>query len=483
MIQRLPFLFLLLWVVQACPTRPTSPVRNPPNPPLPAPAAQTDSSIRFLAGYPATLLYALDAVAGERNRAAGYRQWLVGDERVPWLDAYAERRRGWGAAMRPDHGGGAPAFEVCGWETDEIEQAIRCIEGVVPAAERAVAVTAIREADSRLRPKWPELSRHMTAMLPELEEELRTTRAAGLFRTLRSEAGLVENVPLRFNVVLVAKPPGSRSFARQAGQFLVHEVSPDETVGGLLAIAFHEIAHLAHFMSPRREEMERAFLRHGDRGRIAANIWDEVVATAFGNGLAAEQIDPAFRIDRSFYSDRWVDNVGRALYREWKAAPSVRLGPELATRLVQLTDREWPEDQRPMSRYLWGVTIHAQDRALSRELLRGVDYRSASRMSPIDDAVPSGPELPPWAPRIVLMTVDELSRRPALVARAGIPPTSWEAALSGNDGAVFRHDDADGALILVIVARSADALRTAAHAFARLPRMVAAGWTPISAPG
>lgn len=445
------------------------------------PTARVSSTIRFRAGYPATLLYALDAAAGERNRDAGYRAWFGADATAPWLAAYRERRRSWGEPVRPDHGGGAPAFEVCAWEAATLEEAIRCIEGVVPEPERPLAVAAIRAADQQLAPRWPELSAPLIAMQPALERELGAARAAALLRTLHREARLADDAALQFNVVLVAKPAGPHAYARQAGQYLVHEVGPDETVGALLAVAFHETAHLAHSMSPRRAAMERAFLGHGDSRLLAATVWDEVVATAFGNGLAAAQLDPAFRVDRAFYSDPWIDALGRALFREWQAGLDVRLGPELAAHLVQLVDREWPVDQRPLARYLWYVTIHVQDRALGREALRGVAYRSAARFSPIEDELPAGPDLPPWAPRLVLVTVDELVQRPALAARVAMPPASWNEALAAGPAAVYRHDDDAGGPVFVVVGRDVPALQAAVAAFVGLPRMVAPGWSALPA--
>ncbi len=437
------------------------------------------SSIRFHASYPATLLYALDGAAGESNRDAGYRAWLVGDEPAPWLDAYAERRRAWGEAVRPDPGGGAPAFDVCGWEARELDEAIRCIENVVGPEDRDIATRALREADRRLRGRWSEVGPRITGLLPVLERALRSPKATALLDQLRRESALPADVPLRFEVVLVAKPPGDHTYARQAGVFLVHEVGSQDPAEEILPIAFHEIAHLAHAMSPRRQEMERAFLAYGEQGWLAANVWDEVVATAFGNGLAGEQLDPGFRAERRFYSDRWVDRLGRALYREWRGGLDVRLGPDLAGTLARLVEREWPEGDRALGRFLWYVNVHAPDRDIARLALRGVAYRSASRMTPIDDALPAGPDQPSWAPHYVLITADELARRESLLARAGITRGSWEEPLARGEAAVFRHDDTGGA-VFVVVARTGAALGGAASAFTKRSRMVPPGWTALS---
>jgi hypothetical protein len=433
--------------------------------------------MKFVATYPATLLYALDGAAGLRNHDPGYRAWLVGNERPGWLADYAAHRDSWQGVVRDDAGGGAPTFDVCGWTTQTLEETRKCLDDVVPWTEHAILEKALDEADQRLSPKWPAIEAHLTSLTAELARSLATQTAGELFQKLRREASLSDDTPLRFNVVVVGKPPSNHSYARQVGGYLVHEAGGDETSGGLLGVAFHEMAHLAHHMSPERPALDRSFLALGDSGRLAANVWDEVVATAFGNGLAAEAFDPAFRVGESFYADEHLDAVGRALYLEWKAGLDVRLGPSLAKDLTRLVDANWSPDERPVGRYLWYVAISAEAQSTLAGALDGIDARSAYRTQPIDDAMAAPSGLPPWAPRVVLATVDELVAHRNLVARTGIPEGSWTSAVDAHRAAAFRRTDPDGTLLFVIVAKDPESLGKAMPDFARLGHMVEDGWT------
>lgn len=472
-------LLLAIHLAACSSTRVTTPTDNSGAAPPANDAGETrpPSSLTFVATYPATLLYALDGAAGERNHDEGYRAWIVGDAEPQWIQDYARRRKAWGARRRPDAGGGAPAFDVCGWTAPTLDEAIACLEDVVPEADRPTLRTALREADKMLSPKWPEIEAHLATLMPELEAKLASPDAAYLTRILRREASLPDETPIHFQTVLVGKPPGSHSYARQTGEYLLHEVDEKDTAGSLLGTAFHEMAHLVHSMSPVRNAFEEEFMPLGDHGRLAANVWDEVVATAFGNGLAAEKFDPSFSAKSSFYADAPIDALGHALYENWKAGVDVRLDRALAERLTEWVDTSWPTDENSVGRYLWTVTVSAQDRTALEGALEGVRYRAASRTRPIDDRIAAAAGFPPWSPRVVLATSADLVAHPALVARVTMPAGSWEPALDGHRGAVFRRTESDGTILFVVVAPDVTALRIAMPAFTRLPRMVDEGWT------
>jgi hypothetical protein len=422
-------------------------------------------------------MYALDGAAGLPKHDPGYRAWLFGDDEPKWLATYAKRRDSWTRPWHDDAGGGASEFDTCGWTTETFDELRACLEEVVPSEDLPTLSVALSDTHAHLSAKWPLIEERLKKLGVELTAALATEPALDLVRKLRREASLADETELRFSLVLVGKPPGSHSYARQMGAHLVHEVSPSETSGGLLGVAFHEMAHLAHRMSPERPALEAAFVLLGDSGRLAGNAWDEVVATAFGNGLAAEAFDPAFRVSGSFYDDELLDALGRALYLEWRAGQEVRLGAPLAARLTRLVDANGWAERSPVGRYLWYLVVTAERSSTLAKALDGIDTRSAYRSRPIDDTMSARVGLPPWAPRVVLATVDELAAHPALVARTEIPEKSWTSALLGHRAAAFRRTDASGALMFVIVANDATALESAMPEFAALPRMVPEGWT------
>ncbi len=436
-----------------------------------APARAGEPEIRVSAGFPATLLYALDAAAGERNRDAGYRAWIVdGDENPEWLRAYAARRRLWNG-VGPQAREGAPSYEICAWESADLEPFVACVREALPSGDAEVAERALRAAAARLGPRWPALRRRVDRLVPPLEAALRGDGVRALLAELRASTGLAEDARLDVRVVLVAKPDSRHWFGHQWGPYMVHEVGRGDAPGPLLAAAMHEVAHLAHARSPWRASMEAAFAELGDDGLFVANAWDEAVATAFGNGLAAARLDPGFREDAQFYADPVVDALGRALYRAWREGGTRALGPALAADLVRLARAAVPAEKRTVDRHLWYATVYGKARDA---LLRAVRYRNAAQFLELHDDVPAGRGLPPWAARVVLATRDELAARPALLARLGVDAPALDAALD-RGAAVLRPD----AALFVVVARAGAELKAAARAFSKLPKLPARGWTPL----
>lgn len=431
-----------------------------------APASDVaESRIVIDTGYPATLFYALDAAAGVRNRDSGYRAWLYeGDQPPEWLTSYAARRTTWTATV-DDSGGGTPAVEACARHAASVTDALTCMERVVPESDRPILETAAKHADERVAPHYRRAAPQLVSLAGEMRGALASSDARALFATLRHEAALEADAPLRFEVILVAKPDGAHSYAMQSGESLVHEVGSDETSGDLLAVAFHEIAHLAHRQSPRRRALEEAFVALGDDGLFASNMWDEAVASAFGNGLAGERFRRDFSPDQPLYADRRVAALGRALYMQWRGGADVVLGPELAAWLTETARAQTPPSARTMGDLMWSVVATAESSAPLKALLRGVPYRSASRRTPIDDDLSLGATDPLTATRVVLATAGELAQHPQLRARFLLDEGD---VLGGASSRVVRRP-ADGPLEVLLVASTADELLRASSALARAP--------------
>ena len=250
-----------------------------------------------------------------------------------------------------------------------------------------------------------------------------------------------------------------------AGTFLVHEV-PRARRAARLAIAFHG----------SRTSLTSCPATGGDGSRIphAGRRWvprrqrlDEVVATAFGNGLAGERFDP-----RSVRSDRSTTSLDRrARHRAVRALAGrldVRLGPELAEELVSLAEGRWPDDRRPAGRYFWYVTVFAEDASSSAT-------RSRGRVPSVSRIAPSTTRCRAATPGCLLGAEGgagdrgQLAARPALAARAGVPGGSWEAVLA--EGTRPSTDTrSDGTLVFTLVARPPR--RSGADAACAPPSMV-----------
>lgn len=428
-------------------------------------ASPSGATISVSAAYPATLFYALDAASGVRNRDPGYRAWIHdGDTPPAWLTAYTDARRRW-TATTEDAGGGELVIERCARRSTTTADAVRCMKTVVPAEDHPVLDRAVAEADARVSAHYAAAAVRLEGMAHEMKRGLSSQDAAALFHTLRHEASLADDAPLRFEVVLVAKPPGAHSFAVQAGESLVHETGPEETSGSLLGVVFHEIAHLAHHQSPARRAMEEAFVALGDDGLFAAGLWDEVVATAFGNGLAAERFEAGFSPERPMYADARVSRVGAALYRHWRAGGDVVLGPELAAWLTRAANDAVPPRERRLGDLMWSVVATAEERAPLDRFLRAVPYRSASRRRPLVAPLEAEDRDMISATRVTFATVADLSRHPALFQHFALAPTD---VLAGAPARIVRRKSA-GPLELLVVGADADALAGAADSLAKQP--------------
>lgn len=431
----------------------------------PVSSSAAASPIVIRSTYPATLFYALDAASGVRNRDRGYRAWLYdGEQAPPWLTRYAERRATWTTTFE-DSGGGMLAIERCARRAESVADAIACMKRVVPAGDHEVLETAAALADERVGPHYRAAAAQLVTIAREMRRALAGKDAQELFAILRHEAALPADVPLDFEVVLVAKPDGAHSYAMQSGESLVHEVGRDESSGDLLAIAFHEIAHLAHHRSPRRRALEEAFVALGDDGLFASNSWDEAVASAFGNGLAGARFQRDFSSERPFYDDRRVAALARALYTRWQGGADVVLGPKLAKWLTETSREQTPPSTRTMGDLMWSVVATSETRAPLDVLLKGVPYRSASRRTPIDDVITLGDTDPVTATRVVLVTANELAQHPKLRARFAID----DADVVGDVPYRVVRRDTDGPLEVLVVAANAQELVRASSALARTP--------------
>lgn len=423
----------------------------------------------------ATTMWALDAAAGVRNRDPHLREWLAlaDGEEPPWLAAYRERRDHWTATLRDD---GTPAFLACALESETREALDTCLGAVLSAEDLAVARVAIDEADRRIEPHWARLRDHLETLAARMRAGIESDEGRALLALLRHESSLGE-IPLRFEVVLVATPDDELSRAQQLGTILPCEVDTNAEAPTLLGIAFHEIAHLAHARSPGRAAMDAAFAAQGDDGVLAAVVWDEAVACAFGNGLAQARFDPDFDpASESYYADPVIDRLGHVLHHEWAGGADVVVGADLATHLSTLVQREVPASERTFDRYLWYLSLYADSVDVVRAG-RPAGRRSFSGHAPVEDALPRDPDQPPWAPRLAVMTASALAERPVL--RASLGMSDADATPPGGAASIWRGRGTDGSLVFGVVVRDeAEAAAAAARAVA-LPSLPPAGWSSL----
>jgi len=137
--------------------------------------ARRAKRIRFdvSAGYPATLLYALDGAAGERNHDPGYRDFLLGtgSAEPSWLVDWRERRPRWSRFV-DDADGGRQPFRVCSYESQSVESLKDCLAKNVEPGDVPIIGAALREADRLLRPRFDSLATKLANDVKEIDRLL-----------------------------------------------------------------------------------------------------------------------------------------------------------------------------------------------------------------------------------------------------------------------------------------------------------------------
>jgi hypothetical protein len=449
-----------------------------------APAAAGAPRLVFeiSARYPASLAYALDRVAVARGGSdLRYRQWLFGADAVTlpdWFTAYATRRASWRATRDSGNGPYEP-YSVCSHCAETQAALLECAQQLLEPSDFALARTAWEQADTLLHPRWLALEPVMLQWQRELQAITSGPQGRELAQLLARSAQLPDDEQLQFQVVLVAKPRSDESRANQAGGYLVMEVSDERPAISEAHVLFHEIAHLAARHAPGRPALERAFVGHGSAGVVAAGLWSEAFATAFGNGMAAERLAPGFTPERSFYQDEAIDALGHALYRHWRAGGKVTLDASLGKLLLQLLDSAWPRERWRLSDVMSRVVAFSEDRESGALLRAGLRAQSMYLSSPVPPELSLPESLSPPAPRLILATLHTLRERPDVLRLLHLELASASAQVSASGPSLYWVDDDSGPALLLTGATT-ESLQAATRAFVGLQRLPPPGWTSLA---
>ncbi len=456
-----------------------APAPNPPAADVKPPIVQLD--FRVSAAYPATVLYALDRASSPADER--YVRWLFGDAQPPdWFVGYEARRGTWrGSAGSGDTQ--ADAYAACGYGAETLEALLECATPLLSAADLELARTALQNAAGVLQPAWLELQPVLQRGQHELQQLTSGEVGERMGQFLLQAAQLPLDQPLSFEVVLVARPSGGRvSRARQSDRHLVLELGADQAAASRVHIVFHELAHLAAQRAPRREELEQAFVGRGLPGLLAANLWNETFATAFGNGLVARAFDPRAPGERPLYENSAIDALARAVWSSWEAGVRPTLDARFSEQMLQALASAWPRERWRPADLLARVMVLSDDEAAGAALRQGI------RPSWLHQEVPLPAELPPPAgssrrtPLLIAATLDTLQRRPDVMLRFELDPREVTLEVTRH-GASLYWLAGDDDVRLLIAAPDRDALRDAARSFAGLQPLPEPGWTALHAAG
>lgn len=454
-------------------------------PPAVATAAESEPQhgIEVIAPYPASLVYALDGAIGEIRHAAGYDALLglAPLERPSWLVAYRDVRAPLRGKEEDDDGWYSP-FTRCSYVARGLDDFLRCTRPIVLDAAPRIE-QAIREADARMSPRWASIEPELRTFGDKLATAVEGKHADDLLLRLRGISAIGADVPLNFRVVLVAKAPGGKNYAHQEGAFLVLEVSKELRPERSAAIVYHEIAHLAFHRSRGVDELEKALAAEGERGVVAGNLWEEGLASAFGNGIAAAKVDPRFHEADAMYADPAIDGMGHVLYRrlleEGQGGEKVVLGAPLAKMLVQALDDAWPKSRWRIHDVLQRVVIFSETQELARTFGDHARTIASYAKSPLGDDLDRAPKAPPGTPRFVIASLPALLAAKSMMGELGVSAADLQARLKGAKAVVRWTYDAAGVPVVLLVGRDLHETEAALVRWADADALPKGAWTAL----
>jgi hypothetical protein len=440
-------------------------------------AATREEGIHVSIPRAASLVYALDGAAGEIRHASGYPAMLGIEGEPAWLSAYRAARAELRGQVEDEDGWYTPLTR-CSYEHGDVDDFLRCAKPV--AGEHFPAIeAAVREADAHLAPKWEATSNELALFGKELERACASQTADALLARLREISSLPAGVPLSFQVVLVSKPMGGKNHAHQEGAFLVLEASKEMRAARLSSVVFHEIAHLAFHRAPAAvSALESSLAERGDVGVVAGNLWEESLASAFGNGIAAEKLDAEWHETDSMYADPAVDAVGHALFRRMRAGETFTLS-SAAGKVAEVVDTAWPRARWRLRDVLQRVVLFADDPEIARTFAVRVRAIASYTKAPYGDDLDRAAKAPPGTPRLVLTSAGSLKKRKNVLSELGLTTKEIDKRLASSPAFLRWTHDARGIPLVVVVGRDASSTRAAVDKWSSAETLPTTEWTSL----
>lgn len=322
------------------------------------------------APYVATLMTALAAVSGGSafSRASRWAPWVApwDKDRPHWMKEFG--KISWRLRSSPYYRhlvGGGKHYEMCGYYDVTVKELIACLKALSPPIYHEVIETAVRRMDEKLRPHWDVHHQYLQKFSVELTTIINTPATIDLIYRLREFWDLKDEIPLSFETVLVLTPPNAK-YLEAGGQHnaghLVLAVNPEADVSLHRDVFFHELCHLGQNHTRYQGAFEGGLNQETAGAPIAARYWGEVVASAFGSGIAAERFEGSFDVTKKrFYYHPWIDPLGREFYLYWRRHPELRFGVESGRAMSLLAQKIRPPAKWVLSEHLARLFLIAED--------------------------------------------------------------------------------------------------------------------------
>jgi hypothetical protein len=209
-----------------------------------------------------------------------------------------------------------------------------------------------------------------------LQDKLDQKTVRGLIQSFARfyDTALPDDYPIYLNLFFRPASGNAHTNGTQFENHAVVEFLPSEDAGLRLSVVIHELCHFFYTSGTdaHRRALSLSFANLQDPFSLAGwNILNEALATALGNGIAAETLlDPAvfkkrLESDRGFYNDAAIDAAAKAilpLLQNQMAAGKILYDPGFAGSYMSALEQKMPELLQMPARLLTElVIIHDQE--------------------------------------------------------------------------------------------------------------------------
>ena len=433
-------------------------------------------TLQVQASYTATLVYALDGAIGTPRHNPGYLDWLLGPGLgLPsWLLEYQQRRAELATLVDDGRGPHEPYLRAA-YEADNLDDLLLRLQQQLAPELYSVVHKALLQADRHLSGRWPPMQRMLDDGCRSLQELLESEGGKQVLRELALTTD-VDPVELDAQVLLIAKPTSSLSFAHHQGGTILLEWSPTEDSRKNAGLLFHELAHLALHRSQASEQVEQSLAGVDQVGIVAANYWNEVWATTFGNGYAAWKLNPAFNLDDSFYNHPAIDALARDLFLRTLPHRALELDATFAQDLLETMQAVWPTPRWRMKDLFFRHVSMGDSADVLRNFSQRMQSAWASGRAPLVNAWHRPAHAPPHAPRVLLATLASLTTKAPLLRELNLSPPELQFRLSQRRAICHLGLDSDNVPWLLLVARDSTTLERVVESLDPEMPVPAPGW-------
>lgn len=399
-----------------------------------APRAPDAIRFRVDAGYPATLYYVIDNMAGGSFRASAY-YWEFWRKRYGLGDgdrAALERYRGLRDAFEAGRGdGGAWALLFAG--SRDLDEVWAKAAERLPAKDARALKAVVLRFDRKFRPYWNKRGGYLAREAARFEADGMPAKIAAF---LARAAGVLE-LPgdfARDDIVVLAWHPGLKTSANmmhgfRLGRVLIVELPEDVGYEDQVDVAVHELVHDLFAAVPdtvRRSLSEQALKSDRRSGLFFLQGMNEGLATALGQGLfIALNFPKRFNPTGDWYASG-VDAFAKAIFPEVRRA--VESGGTLRSSEGALIAALKPLAERAKLAAFFKSHVlltDGADAALMESLFNALDVGSVDQYAPNAD---------PGQREEARRRIDSDPARPVV---AMLEPRSLRAPLTGLlDGAL-----------------------------------------------